>query len=172
MAIKIYAARGMTGRVKEEVVNEAKQDKEFLEKAGLTVLCPVAKEGVEATKQILLSSSKAMKSYWPEDKRMIREAHVLFDHSPHMNSEGVKHELGYGRYALWKPVVRIYPSGKLPPKSSVAYFEDDYICDSLEEAIEYVYRVHGTFRKRLKWRLKMLNRCIPKWLLFQLGEFK
>jgi len=36
--IKIYLARSMTGRIKEEVVLEATQDKELLEKAGFTVL--------------------------------------------------------------------------------------------------------------------------------------
>src|SRR6266850_4363718 len=153
--IKLYLARSMTGRIKEDVVAEASKDKEFLEKAGFAVLCPVEKEGVPATKQILLSSKKAMDAYWPKDKEMIREAHVLVDMSPHMNSEGVKHELGYGRYNLWKPVVRVFPTGKLPPQSSVAWFEDDYVCDSMIWAIEYILRVHGTMFKRIIWRLKM-----------------
>lgn len=170
--IRIYNARGMTGRIKEEVVAEAKRDKGFLEKAGFKVLCPVIEEGVKPTNQVLMSSKKAMDVFWPRDKQMIREAHVIFDNSPHLNSEGVKHEIGYARYTLWKPIVRIFPEGKLPVKSSVAFFEDDYICDSLLEATEYVYRVHGTFLKRLKWRLSMLNRCLPKWIGYQLQEFK
>ena len=169
--IKCYTARGMTGRVKEEVVKEATADKEFLEKAGFQVLCPVISEGVKPTQQILISSKKAMDEYWPRDKQLIREAHVILDMSPHMNSEGVKHELGYARYSLWKPVIRVFPSGKLPLKSSVAHFEDDFICDSLLEAVEYAHRIHGTRKKRLKWRLKMLNRCLPKWLWFQIKEF-
>lgn len=170
--IKIYAARSMTGRVKEHVVAEAKQDKEFLERAGFQVLCPVSAEGVQPTKQVLLSSKKAMDSFWPRDKQMIRESHVVFDMTPSFNSEGVKHELGYARYALWKPVVRIFPIGKLPPRSSVAFYEDDCLCDSLLEAVEYVYRVHGTKLKRFNWRIKMLNRCLLKWLWYQIGEFK
>lgn len=170
--VKIYAARAMSHRVKEDVVNEAKVDKYFLENAGLIVLCPVSKENVQPTKQVLLSSRKSMLEYWPEDKRMIREAHVVFDMSPTYNSEGVKHELGYARYNLWKPIIRIFPTGELPLNSSVARFEDDYICDSLIEAVEYVYRVHGTFFKRLKWRLSMLNRCLLKWMWYQFREIK
>lgn len=169
--INIYMARSMTGRVKEEVVAEAKKDKEFLEKSGLMVLCPVIEEGVKPTQEKLLSSKKAMDSFWPRDKQMIREAHVVFDNSPHLNSEGVKHELGYARYNLWKPVVRIFPTGKLPPKSSVSFYEDDYICDSLEEAVEYVLRKHGTWKKRFKWRWDMINRCLPKWLKYQIQEW-
>ncbi len=170
--LKIYAARSMTGRIKEEVVLEATADKEMLEKAGFTVLCPVIAENVPSTKEVLRSSKQAMDKYWPRDKEMIREAHLIFDMSPLMNSEGVKHELGYARYCLWKPVVRVFPTGKLPGKSSVAYFEDDIIVDSLIEAIEYSLRVHGTFWKRVQWRMKMLNRCLPKWLWYQIGEFK
>lgn len=162
----------MTGRIKEEVVAEAVREKKWLEDAGFEVLCPVVVENVEPTKQTLLSSKKAMTVFWPRDKAMIREANLVFDMTPGMKSEGVAHEIGYSRYALWKPVVRVYPTGKLPPRSSVAYFEDDVVCDSLEEAIEYAYRVHGTFLKRLKWRLDMLNRSFPKWVIHQLQEFK
>lgn len=170
--IRIYVARAMTNRIKEDVVNDAVNDKNFLEKAGFKVLCPVTAENVKPTKEVLRSSKKAMDVYWFRDKQMIRDAHVVFDMSPHMNSEGVKHELGYARYNLWKPIVRVFPHGELPLQSSVARFEDDYICDSLLEAIEYTLRVHGTFYKRLKWRLALLNRCLPKWILFQIKEFK
>ncbi len=170
--IKIYPCRSMTGRVKEEVVQEAIADKEWFEKAGLTVLCPVIAENVQPTKQVLCSSKKAMDKFWPRDKEMIREAHVVVDMTPGLKSEGVAHELGYSRYALWKPVVRVYPEKKLPIPSSVAWYEDDYICDSKEEALEYILRVHGTLFKRLNWRLRLLNRCLLKWLFYQVCEFK
>ena len=168
--IKLYLARGMTGRIKEDVVQEAFLDKDFLEKAGFTVLCPVMEEGVEPTKQVLRSSRQLMETYWPRDKAMIREAHIVLDMTPHLNSEGVKHEVGYARYSLWKPVVRVFPTGKLPIKSSVAHFEDDAVVDSQIEAIEYILREHGTRWKRFIWRIKMLNRCLPKWLKYQFQE--
>lgn len=170
--LRIYACRGMTGRIKEDVVKEAMVDKEYLEKAGFIVLDPVTSEGVQPTKERLVSSKKAMDDYWPRDKKMIRDAHLIFDMTPHLNSEGCKHEIGYGRYSLWKPIVRIFPKGQLPFKSSIAFYEDDCVVDSLEEAIEYSLRVHGTFWKRLKWRLNLLNRCLPRWVFFQLKEFK
>jgi len=119
-----------------------------------------------------MSSKKAMDAFWPRDKEMIREANLVFDMSPGMNSEGVKHELGYARYNLWKPVVRVFPTGKLPIKSSVAWYEDDIVVDSLIEAVEYSLRVHGTKFKRIRWRLKMLNRSLLKWIWYQVCEFK
>ncbi len=170
--MKIYLARSMSGRVKQEVVNDATADKNFLEQAGFSVLCPVVTEGVENTKDVLQASKSDMMTFWTRDKEMIREANIVFDMSPNRKSEGVAHELGYARYSLWKPVVRVYPVGKLPPSASVAFFEDDYICDTLVEAIEYSLRVHGTFYKRVKWRANMLNRCLLKWIINQVKEWK
>lgn len=170
--VTVYNARSMTGRVKEEIVAEAKADKEAMEKAGITVLCPVAKESVPSTKQILISSKKSMLSYWPQDKRMIETAHVLFDMTPERKSEGVAHEIGYARYFLYRPVVRVFREGKLPVPSSVAYFEDDYVTDSLEAAIAYTIAEHGTFYKRVKWRLKLYARCLPKMIRVWITSWK
>jgi len=169
--IRVYTARGMTNRVKKDVVAEALRDKEQLEQAGFTVLCPVVSEHVQPTDEVLCSSRIAMDVYWPRDKKMIREAHLVFDMTPHLNSEGSKHEIGYARYHLWKAVVRVFPKGQLPIKSSVAYFEDDFICDSLAEAIKYAHRVHGTPFKRLNWRVKLFVRCLPKALKYHFQEW-
>lgn len=169
--IKIYLARKMTGLVKEDIVKQATTDREFFEKSGLVCLDPVKEEGVKSTKEKLLSSKEKMTEYWPRDKALIRESHVIVDMTPHLNSEGTKHELGYGRYCLWKPVVRVFPTGQLPPKSSVAFFEDDAVVDSNIEALEYILRVHGNWLKRLKWRVILINRCLPRWMWYQLLEF-
>ncbi len=160
--VTVYNARSMTGRIKEEIVLEAKADRKLMEAAGITVLCPVDKESVPSTKQVLISSKKSMLNYWPQDKRMIETADVLFDMTPERKSEGVAHEIGYARYFLYKPVIRVFRGGKLPIPSSVAYFEDDHITDSLEGAIKYVIQEHGTLYKRLKWRFKLYMRCLPK----------
>ncbi len=169
--VRIYKATAMTGLIKEDVVARAKQETDFLAKAGFEVFDPVLAEGVKPTKERLLSSKKQMDIFWPRDKAGVRWAHVVYDMAPHLNSEGVKHEIGYGRYHLQKPVVRIFPKGQLPVKSSVAYFEDDYVCDSLEEAIEYTLRVHGTYLKRLQWRISRTKRCLVKSIYFQVLEW-
>jgi hypothetical protein len=158
--IKVYLARGMTGRIKEEVVKEAIRDKEILEKAGFEPLCPVTKENVRPTKVPLSSDMKHMKIFWPADKKMIQQAHVVFDMSPHLKSEGVSHELGLARYAYWKKVVRVFPKDQLPVSSSVAYFEDDAIVDNIQDAIIEAYRTHGSWIKRFIWRVKLYNRCL------------
>lgn len=170
--IKIYLARSMSGRIKEEIVDEARFERFFLEERGITVLCPVAAENVKASKKTLMASKKVMKNYWPRDKQMIEQSHVVFDMSPLMKSEGVAHELGYSRYFLYKPIVRVYPHGCLPAKSSVAFFEDDKLVDSLEQAVKYVYEVHGTLWKRLKWRFNLYVRCLPKMVRVWITSWK
>lgn len=170
--IRIYVARAMTGRVKEEVVNDARRDKEFLEKAGIEVLCPVISEGVEPTKQVLRSSKQAMDRYWQRDKEMIREADILLNMSPDQPSLGVIREYGYARYCLWKKVISVFPVGKVPAKAAICHYEDDYVTDDMMDAVGEAYRTHGTFLKRLKWRFSMINRCLLKWLFYQVKEFK
>lgn len=169
--ISIYLARSMSGRIKADVVNEAKKDRTFLKKAGFFVYCPVSSEGVKATKDLLQSSKAEMDKYWKRDKEMIRESTILFHMSPHLNSAGAWQEVGYKRYHLQGPVVHIYPTGQLPPAGAIPRLENDYVCDSLIEAIEYTLRVHGTFWKRTKWRLSKLNRCFIKSFVYQLKEW-
>ena len=162
----------MTGRVKEEVVNEAIKDKEYFEKNGFTVLCPVISENVKPTQERLVSSKKQMDEFWPRDKQMIREAHVVFDMTPHLNSEGCKHEIGYARYFLYKPIIRIFPKGQLPFKSSVAYYEDDFITDDTSVAVDYAKSNFGTTWKRIKWRLMLYKRCLPKMVYYWITAWK
>lgn len=161
----------MTHRIKEEVVAEAKADKDFFEKAGLIVFDPVAEEQVKATKEKLIASKKAMEEYWPRDKQLIRMCHVVLDMTPHMKSFGTEKELGYARYHLWKKVVRVFPKGQLPVSSCVAYLEDDDVVDTKEMALESILRTHGTFWLRLKWRWAIYNRCWLKAKLYRLQEW-
>lgn len=162
--VKLYIARGMSGRQKSEVVTEAAVDKAFFEAAGLRVMCPVKEEGVKAENKVLMSTKKEMDGYWTRDKELIREVDIVVDATPHLLSQGVIHEIGLARYAYWKPVIRIFPKGGLPSEGNVAYYEDDVVVDSKEEAIEAIYRLWGTRRKRLLWRLSLYARCLPKWI--------
>lgn len=169
--LRIYMARGMSGRKKPDVYKEARADFDFLTKAGFEVLCPVVEEGVRNEKGTLQASKKQMEQFWPRDKSMIRCSHVLFHMSPHLNSAGAWQEVGYKRYHLQGPVVHVYPPGKLPPEGAIPRLENDYVCDSLIDAIEYTLRVHGTLWKRTKWRLRRTNRCLPKSILYQTQEW-
>lgn len=169
---KIYTAQKMTGRDQAEMVNMAKKAKKVFEGAGIKVLDPVLEEHVKPTNEILVDKPLSLlKDYWKRDKQMIREAHVVVDLTPEAKSEGVAHEIGYARYALWKPIVRVYqPDSK--PASMIAIFEDDLIVHSLEEAAVQIQKYWGSWAKRALWRLGLMNRCLPKWIWHQICEWK
>lgn len=161
----------MTGRIKEDVVKEAQADKEWFEKAGLIVYDPVSEENVRPTKEKLVASKRAMQDYWPRDKFLIRQAHVVLDMTPQLKSFGTEKELGYARYHLWKKVVRVFPLGELPVTSCVSYLEDDAVVDTKEMALESILRTHGTFWKRLIWRFTIYKRCWLKAKWYRLQEW-
>jgi hypothetical protein len=168
--IKIYCARGMSGRPKPEVIKEATKDSKFLRAAGFHVSCPVEAEGIKGA-GVINASKDEIAEHWKRDKKLIRESHVLFHMSPHLNSAGSWQEVGYKRYHMQGPVVHVYPLGKLPPPGAIPRLENDYVCDSLEEAIEYTLRAHGTFWRRTKWRLDKLNKSLLKSVWYQSKEW-
>jgi len=172
MAIRVYTAQKMTGRDQKEMVDLAKKAKKVFAGAGIDVLDPVLEEHVKPTNEILVDKPLNMlRDYWSRDKQMIRESHVIVDLTPESKSEGVAHEIGYARYALWKPVVRVYSEGS-KPASLIAVFEDDLIVHSLEEAAVQIQKYWGNWLKRALWRLGLMNRCLPKWLWYQAKEWK
>lgn len=172
MSIKIYTAAKMTGRDQAEMVEMARKNKKIFEAAGIIVLDPIIEEHVKATNAPLVDKPiNVLKGYWTRDKAMIREAHVVVDTTPELKSEGSAHEIGYARYALWKPVVRLY-QGQAKVLSPIVYFEDDLIVHSTEEAAIQIQKYWGTWFKRFLWRVGMLNRCFPKWFFNQLLEWK
>ena len=155
-----------------DVVREAHIDRSYLKSCGIIALDPVQEEGVKPKKKKLQASYEDMVKFWKRDKQLIREANVVFDMSPTFKSEGVAHELAYARYFLWKPVVRVYEGQPMPPKASVAFFEDDMLASSLLEACVESRNHWGTWIKRAKWRTKLLARCLWKFMLYQIQEWK
>lgn len=169
--VKIYTAQAMTGRSQEEIVNCAKHAKRVFEGAGITVFDPVLAEHVKDEKKVLADKPvSVLKDYWKRDKEMIREANVIVDLSPELKSEGVAHEIGYGRYFLWMPIVRVYQQNS-KPASLIAVFEDDLIVHSLEEAAIQINKYWGSWGKRFMWRLTLYNRCFYKACKYKLMKW-
>jgi hypothetical protein len=163
---RVYCAKAMTGIRGDTLVKQAKETRDILQRHGIEVLDPVLAEHVKKSKRRLHNSFSKLREYWDRDKELIREAHAIIDCTPQLNSEGVKHEIGYARFTLWKPTVRLYPH--LGP--SIAKIEDDYIASTLDEAADVINERWGNWYKRFKWRLVMLNRCLPKFVYYQIKE--
>lgn len=170
--LKAYVAGAMTGLTGYELVQRSKRVGKILRQYGIEPLDPVNVEGVKASTKVINSTYAQMVKYWSRDKEMIREAHVLIDLTPERKSEGVAHEIGYARYFLWRPVVRVYSNGGRPSISSVAFFEDDLIVESLEEAAVKINQKWGTWYKRFKWRLGIYNQSLVNAVRYKLGGWK
>lgn len=168
MSVRVYLAHAMTGRTGDELLAESKKAAEIAAKYGVELLDPVVAENVHKSKKPLRNKQAALNEYWRRDKEMIRQAHVLLDYTGPAKSEGVAHEIGYARFALWKPVVRLWPN--LGP--SVAWIEDDVIVNEPEAAFKAISDQWGSWGKRLRWRANMLWRSLPRWLYYQLLEWK
>jgi hypothetical protein len=173
--LKIYVAHAMTGRSKKEVLAETSSVANLagqMNRLGcdIRLLDPVVEEGIQRqSKQTISATPTQIKSFWSRDKELIREAHVLLDLTGPLKSEGVAHEIGYARFCLWKPVIRIWPG---LGKNSVAWIEDDAVVDGYDTALEFAVQEWGTMLKRFAWRARMLNRSFPKWVGHQIGEWK
>lgn len=170
--LKVYPCRAMTGEKASDVVTRALNDKLFMECCGITVLCPVVREGVIPSDQPIQATKEQMDAYWNADKALIREAHVIFNMSPDKPSLGVIREHGYGRYHLWKKTISVFPPGKIPRDGAVCHYEDDFVCDNLSDAVDEAYRTHGTLWKRIKWRLSIYRRSWLKAIYHRLREWK
>lgn len=172
MSVKIYTCAKMTGRDMKEMVENAKKNKRIFESFSVTVLDPILEEHVKAEKGLLIDKPLSiLRGYWKRDKQMIREAHVIVDTTPELKSEGSAHEIGYARYFLWKPVVRMY-CGDVKPLSAIVYFEDDLIVHSPEEAATQIQKYWGTWTKRFFWRVSLYLRCWPKAFYYKIMEWK
>lgn len=166
--VSIYLATPMTGLYCDDIWRRAISDMQQYEYEGITVVTPVQGEGIPFEHVKLADrSEKEMHRVWKEkDKRAIKDTNVLVYECPTKWSQGVAHELVLARGVLWKPVVFIGSAGFITRE------EDDVVCNSHQEAAIAICERWGTQRKRIVWRLKLLNRCLLGWIWNQICEFK
>lgn len=161
----------MTGRDKAEMVKRAHFVCSVLALHGIEPISPVLEEKVQPDSVKLVNHDKErLHGFWKRDKDIIRyEAHViLLDHGE-MKSFGMEREYCLSRGVLWKPTVMLVPPGT---PLSVAQFEDDAYFFSAHEAAHYISKQWGSRWSRWIWRLKMLNRSLPRWIYDQMYQWR
>lgn len=166
--VSIYLAQPMTGVNCDQLWIKTIKDKQVYEKEGIRVVTPIDGEAIPfAPVKLADRTNEEMHRVWKEkDKKAIKETHVLVYECPTRWSQGVAHELILARGVLWKPTVFIGNAGFITRE------EDDVVASSHQEAAVAIAQRWGTRRKRVLWRLKMLNRCLLGWLWNQAREFK
>lgn len=166
--VRIYLATSMTGLYCDDIWKKAINEKQKYEKEGIAVTTPIDGEGIPFEHVLLKDRSDAeMRRVWKEkDKGAIKDAHVLVYECPQKWSQGVAHELILSRGVLWKPTVFVGHAGFITRE------EDDVVAATHEEAAIAVRERWGTHRKRIAWRLGILNRCLLGWIWDQICEWK
>src|ERR1019366_1788549 len=170
-SLVVYVACRMSGRDKAEMVHRAQFVVETLAIFGITGISPVLEEGVKAERPKLINYDKEqVRGFWARDKHIIRYVShaVLFDHAE-MPSLGMTREFSLNRGTLWRPTV-IVLAKDVPV--SVSVFEDDFVTNSVHSAAAYMNLTWGSKWKRISWRMRMLIRTLPKFLLGQLYGFR
>lgn len=167
--VEIYLATPMTGLFCDEIWQRAITDMQVYEREGIKVITPIQGEGIPfAHVKLADRSPKEMTRVWKQkDKRAIKDTHVTVYNCPEHWSQGVAHELVLSRGVLWKPTVFVGKNAGFITRE-----EDDVAAVSHQEAAIAIVQRWGTRRKRIIWRLKMLNRCLLGWIWDQLGEWK
>lgn len=168
--LTIYLATKMTGRDKKEQVERAQYISDLFATYGIKVLSPILEEKVLAVTGPLINDNEArLRDFWKQDKFIIRRlAHAVVIDGAEQKSFGVEREYMLSRGVLWKPTILLMPKTFL----NVSQFEDDFISDDPHTVAQYLHDVHGTLLKRWKWRINMLAKSLPKWLLDQAYQWR
>ncbi len=162
--IKIYTCQKMTGRKCLDMRREADMLVEVAASYGFKVLNPVIEEGISYIDKYLESVPlKLLEKYWRRDKEMIKESDIILDYRTQNTSDGSNNEVGYSRYCLWKPTVRVW----IGKGALISRIEDDLVIPTLDEAMAIIKYKWGTYKKLEKWRNGMWDRCFDKWLKYQ-----
>jgi len=164
--IKAYTAQSMTGRMCDEMIVEAHMLERVLGNYGIRILNPVLAElDIIPNEHIRLPSvpPEILEKVWYMDKQMIREADVLIDYKTHNKSDGSNNEVGYSRFCLWKPTIRVWEG----PGALISRMEHDIVVPTLIEAVCLINERWGDYGKLRKWRTEMLIEKYPRWLAHQ-----
>lgn len=169
--VRVYAACTMTGRDKHEQVARAKLLREIFAVYGITLISPVLEEHIPDEPGILKETDAVrLKRNWARDKEIIAyETHVTLMDGGDEGSVGMGREYGFNRYGLWKPTITLWNRDR---GLTVAQFEDDQIFVDPFAAAFYIASTYGTRWQRVKWRLGMLARSLPRFIKRQIYAFQ
>lgn len=167
--IKIYTAVRMTGRMCDEMVDEAGMLTRTLYNHGYEALSPVTEERIPYVHETLpLVDLAKLMTFWRRDKEMIRDADIILDYNTVNASDGAVQEIGYSRWCLWKPTIRVVTR----PGFLISRIEDDLVVDSLAEAMLVIRERFGSYAQLKVWREEMWKRSFPKWFNYQMDMHK
>ena len=162
--ISAYTSQRMTGRFCDEMLVEAQMLVRVLGNYNIRALNPVLEEQIPSEHILLpMVPEETLARFWRRDKEMIRESDILIDYLTQNMSDGSNNEVGYNRWCLWKPTVRVW-NGK---GALISRIEDDIVVPTLLDAIQLINEKWPTPEALGQWRTEMLERSFPAWVNYQ-----
>jgi len=164
--ITAYTCQSMTGRMCDEMIVEARMLERVLRNYGIRILNPVLAElAFIPNEHVILPHvpTDILEKFWKMDKVMIKEADVIIDYKTQNKSDGSNNEIGYNRWCLWKPTVRVWEG----PGALISRMEYEVIVPTLNDAIDVINDKWGSYEKLGAWRTEVLKRSFPKWIDYQ-----
>lgn len=165
--VSIYLATSMTGLTGYKIWQDYRRRKKIYRRYGVRVNSPVPGEGIKATRRPLPNRPGAEGTkIWAKDKLLIRKSNLMVFPLLKRRSQGCEFELTLARGSYWKPTVYLHDKPGFISKE-----QSDIVCLTDQQAARYIVKYFGSRHKRFIWRLKMLNKSLPKWLWQQIKEF-
>jgi len=163
----IYLAQPITGYTGYRVWKLYHDRRKPYRQRGIQVVSPVPGEGIKPIKRPLGDRpGKTGTEIWDKDKHQIKDNNIFVFPADGLKSQGCVNELVKARGAHWKITVFIHPHAGFITKE-----QNDIICKDDVTAAKLINTNFYSRHKRTVWRIKMLNKSIPKWIYQQLREF-
>jgi len=165
--LRAYISSSMTGRSGTDLVKQAALIQNLGRHYGVEILDPIVEEGVEESHVLLANNLDTLRKFFSRDKEMIRKAHILIDITADRKSFGTEYEIGYARYHLHRPCIRVHPN----LAHSVAVIESDVICRDVETAFRTAVMLFGSPFQRLLWAIHIAKHSWWRLILVRLSIF-
>lgn len=173
ISVRVYLAMPMTGYDRPSMIKLSHELIVLGEEYGIHIISPVIEEKVSGEGPLIQNDEYQLYRFWKRDKQILRNrdgkgAHVVLIVNAHLKSFGCEDEHGFNRYYLWKPTLRLMPDRGF----TTAKFESDSIMSDERAAFQYIADHYGTRALRWQWRIKMLIRCFPGFVIDQLCAWR
>jgi len=159
----IYLAQPMTGFTGYKIWKTYHERRKPYRKLGIRVVSPVPGEGIKPIKRKVGDRpGKTGIDIWDKDKNQIKGTNIFVFPSDGLRSQGCVNELVKARGAHWKITVFIHTHGGFITKE-----QNDIVCADDKTAALMIKRNFMSRHRRFLWRVSMLNKSLPKWIIQQ-----
>lgn len=165
-SVSVYPCLTMTGRTGNQVWRKYRKQRLTASKYGVRVNSPLPGEGIKDTPRVIKDRrGKGGTKIWRKDSGQIYRSNAILFEKDNMRSQGSIFELVKARGSLFKITVIVHPK-----PGFITREQGDVVAKSMDSALKQLAVRFGSRRQRFYWRMGMLMKSAPKFLLRQIKE--